>query len=88
MIKKLVWEGTFGGNFKDRRYAIELFERHNEEVKEYVPANRLLVYEVKEGWGPLCEFLEVEAPEDRPFPHLNDTDSFRKRVEQRFAGEI
>jgi hypothetical protein len=82
MIRKLVWEGTFGGSFEDRRYAIEVFERHNEEVKEHVPANRLLVYEVKEGWGPLCEFLQVEVPEDKPFPHLNDTNFFRNRVEQ------
>ena len=41
-----------------------------------MPADRLLVYEVKDGWGPLCEFLGVEAPEE-PFPHLNDTASFR-----------
>jgi hypothetical protein len=43
-----------------------------------------LVYEVKEGWEPLCDFLGVEAP-DKPFPHLNDTDTFRKMVRRRLA---
>jgi hypothetical protein len=59
---------------------IEAFKRWNDEVKQSVPAQRLLVYEVKEGWGPLCDFLGVEAPEDEPFPHLNGSESFRKMV--------
>ena len=78
-MNKIVWEDTFSGRFEDRRYAIEVFNRHNEEVKEYVPADRLLVYEVKDGWKPLCEFLDVEVPEGKPFPHLNDTATFRQR---------
>jgi Sulfotransferase domain len=76
---KLVWEQTFGGKFEDRRYAIGVFKRHNVEVKKRVPPERLLVYEVKEGWGPLCEFLGVAIPKDKPFPHLNDTEDFRQR---------
>ena len=76
MIDELIWERDFEGKFEDQEHAIETFERHNEEVKQRVPPERLLVYEVKEGWGPLCEFLGVEAP-DRPFPHLNDTEAFR-----------
>jgi hypothetical protein len=53
--------------------------RHNEEVMQHVPAEKLLVYEVGEGWGPLCEFLGVEVP-DEPFPHLNDSEVFRGRI--------
>jgi hypothetical protein len=79
MIVELVWERDFDGRFEDREHAIETFERHNEEVKQRVPAEKLLVYEVKEGWGPLCEFLGVEVP-DKPFPHLNDTEVFRERI--------
>ncbi|CAM9261276.1 unnamed protein product [Discosporangium mesarthrocarpum] len=44
--------------------------RHIEEVKATVPADKLLVYSVKEGWEPLCTFLEVPVP-DVPFPYLN-----------------
>jgi hypothetical protein len=67
----VIWDGTFDGRFEDKAYAIEVFERHNEEVKRRVPPDRLLVYEVKEGWGPLCEFLGVPEPQE-PFPRLND----------------
>jgi len=74
-VSELVWEGDLGGRFGDRGHAIETFERHNEEVERRVPPRRLLVYEVKQGWGPLCDFLGVEEP-DRPFPHLNDGEAF------------
>ena len=39
----------------------------------------MLVYEVKQGWGPLCEFLGVEEPE-KPFPHLNDAADMRRLI--------
>jgi hypothetical protein len=80
----LIWEETFGGNLEDRRHAIEVFERHNEEVKGRVPVERLLVYEIKEGWGPLCDFLGVEEP-DKPFPHLNDAHTFREVIRRRIT---
>jgi Sulfotransferase domain len=76
MINGLIWKGTFKGRFTDKEFALEVFRRHNEDVKSKVPADRLLVYEIKQGWGPLCDFLGVEVP-DEPMPHLNDTDSFR-----------
>ena len=79
LANEIVWDGTFDGRFEDRRYAIEVFERHNAEVRRRVPPDRLLVYEVKEGWSPLCEFLGVEEP-DAPFPHVNDTAEMRRRI--------
>ncbi|HZR39788.1 MAG TPA: sulfotransferase [Ktedonobacteraceae bacterium] len=75
MVNRLIWEGTFHGRFEEKGYAISVFNQHNEEVKSYVPPKKLLVYSVKEGWGPLCEFLGVPVP-DVPFPHLNDRASF------------
>jgi hypothetical protein len=85
MNDRLIWEDTFCGSLEDREHAIKVFERHNEEVKEGVPAEKLLVYEVNEGWGPLCEFLGVEVPKDKPFPHLNDTGTFRTMIRRRLA---
>jgi hypothetical protein len=79
MMKTLIWEGTFNGNFADKHYAIETFNQHIEEAKKYVPPEQLLVYDVKEGWEPLCAFLGVEVPRDKPFPHLNDRFSFNAR---------
>jgi hypothetical protein len=52
------------------------YERHNREVVEGVPADRLLVYDITEGWEPLCDFLGVPVP-DRPVPNLNDRQAFR-----------
>ena len=75
----IMWQGTFAGRFEDRSYAIETFRRHNERVRRRVPPERLLVYDVKEGWAPLCDFLGVEAP-DEPFLHLNDTREMRRRL--------
>ncbi|MGH8909421.1 MAG: sulfotransferase family protein [Egibacteraceae bacterium] len=81
VIDELVWNRTFNGAFEDRRHAIEIFERHNEEVKRHVPADQLLVYQPGDGWGPLCEFLGVEVPQGTPFPHLNDAETFRSRIQ-------
>ncbi|MCX6032700.1 MAG: sulfotransferase family protein [Chloroflexi bacterium] len=53
-----------------REPAIARFIQHNEEVKATIPADRLLVFEVKEGWEPLCKFLGAPVP-DEPFPHEN-----------------
>jgi len=53
--------------------------RYEERVKRDVPADRLLVWSVTEGWEPLCEFLEVDVP-DMPFPRLNDSKMFIDRV--------
>ena len=85
MNDRLIWEDTFGGSLEDRERAIKVFERHNEEVKERVPSDKLLVYEVKEGWEPLCKFLGVGVPNNKPFPHLNDTDTFRKMILKRLT---
>jgi len=51
------------------------FEKHNETVKALFPPSKLLVFQVKEGWGPLCEYLGVSAP-DEPFPRSNDRGEF------------
>jgi hypothetical protein len=80
MARDLASQKGFDGDVEDRRHMIEAFNRWNEGVKEFVPDDRLLVYEVKEGWDPLCAFLRVEAPKGKPFPHLNDSDSFRKLI--------
>ncbi|MGO9471351.1 MAG: sulfotransferase family protein [Isosphaeraceae bacterium] len=82
MIDRL-WDRMFRGRFEDRPFAIDAFNRHNEQVRRDVPADRLLVYEISQGWGPLCAFLGVPVPEVKPFPHLNDAAEFRARIERR-----
>jgi len=79
MINGVIWNGTFEGRFDDKEFALDVYNRHNEDVKSKVPADKLLVYEIKQGWEPLCEFLEVPVP-DTDMPHLNDATSFRAMV--------
>lgn len=54
-------------------------ERFNDEVKRTVPPDRLLVWSARDGWDPLCRFLELPVP-NMPFPHLNDSEAFGERV--------
>ena len=79
LADRLVWEDTFDGHFEDRDYAMEVFERHNDAVRRRVPPERLLVFDVREGWEPLCDFLGVEVPDD-PFPRLNEAREMRRRL--------
>jgi hypothetical protein len=79
MAKEIIFQGTFDGKFEDKDHAIGVFDRYNEEVQRRVPQEQLLVYEVKQGWSPLCEFLSVEEP-DKPFPHLNDAAEIRRLI--------
>jgi hypothetical protein len=82
MTRTIIWDGIFDGHVLDRNHAIDVFLRHNRAVQERVPADRLLVYNVQEGWEPLCAFLDVPVPGD-PFPRLNDTASFNERRQAR-----
>ncbi|HLX58932.1 MAG TPA: sulfotransferase [Ktedonobacteraceae bacterium] len=82
MVNAIIWQGTFDGKIEDKDYAIAVFLQHIEEVKRQVPAEKLLVYDVKEGWEPLCAFLGVEVPAGKAFPHLNDRENFVGRARQ------
>ena len=81
MIDRLVWEGegTFASGHAEPQQLIDTMIRHNREVEEVVPSERLLVWDVKEGWERLCEFLGVPVPQ-QPFPHVNDRTEVLNRV--------
>ena len=79
MNERLVWGGTFGGRFAERDHAVATFRCHEEEVRAALGPDRLLVFEVADGWEPLCAFLGVPVP-DRPFPRLNDAAEIRRRM--------
>lgn len=63
----------------DRDELVRAFKSHNDAVRETIPASRLLVFEVKEGWQPLCDFLDVPVP-DTEFPRTNHREEFWDRV--------
>jgi hypothetical protein len=79
MAQRLVLESFFAGRFGVADEAIQRFELHCQAVRAAIPAERLLVYEVAQGWAPLCTFLGVSVPNE-PFPLTNERESFRVRA--------
>lgn len=77
MARKVVFEQALGGNIDDPAQLTRLFESHIEKVKRTIPPERLLVYEVAQGWEPLCAFLGAPMP-DAPFPRVNEAKDFAK----------
>ena len=51
-----------------------------------VPAEKLLVFQVSQGWEPLCQFLDLPIP-DEPFPRANTRAQFVDLMQRRMAGE-
>jgi hypothetical protein len=75
----VIGNGVFGGRFNDRDHAIAVYEAHNAAVRATLPSERLLIYQVSEGWESLCAFLGVQLPTE-PFPRTNSTAEFRARI--------
>lgn len=65
----------FDGRLRDHDHVIDVFQRHNATVRQTISADRLLVYEVAEGWAPLCDFLGVPVP-NAPMPKVNSKEEF------------
>ena len=78
MAEKVIYR-LFDGRQNDRAHAIDVYRRHNETVRRVIPASRLLVYELAQGWEPLCGFLGVPVP-DVPMIKTNTRDQFIGRA--------
>ena len=75
MAHAIVAEQTFGGRCADKDVALEAFEKRQADVLSSIDAERLLVFEVSQGWEPLCEFLGVPVPGEA-FPRSNNREEF------------
>lgn len=62
---------TLGGDTGNREACIAAFRARRAEVEAEIAPERLLIFDVAEGWAPLCAFLGVPVP-DQPFPRSND----------------
>lgn len=86
LMRSAVHGRSFQGvDMRDKQQVIDAFNRHIEEVTRAVPTDRLLVYDLKQGWEPLCAFLGVDVP-DTEFPHLNDSATFHTTFGNRMRG--
>lgn len=82
LMRRMTWDertGVLAGDTSTDAGLAAVMNRWNDAVKRTVPAERLLVWDLRDGWEPLCGFLEVDVPEE-PLPRLNDTASFREGI--------
>ena len=81
--KRSMLESLFTNKFTldylDKDKAIAAYEKHNQFVKESVPADRLLIWNTTEGWEPICHALDLPVP-DTPFPKVNTRQQWQERV--------
>lgn len=72
---ELVTRQVFDERMTDRAHATRIFREHIAEVQSEIARERLLTFDLRDGWGPLCTFLEVDRP-DIPFPKTNSSKQF------------
>ena len=58
-------------NYLDRDTLLATYVNYNNKVQAAIPAERLLIFNVKQGWGPLCAYLGRPVPAGIPFPHVH-----------------
>lgn len=73
--RRLILERTFGNRQREKDHALKVYRRHQQLVLETVPPQRLLQYDIKDGWEPLCAFLDKPVP-DEQFPKVNERSTF------------
>ena len=84
MVFEVIWDGLFDGRMEDKDHVIGVYQAHNQNVKDRVPAEQLLVFESSQGWDPLCSLLGVPVPEET-YPRVNTTEDFQTMVKERMA---
>jgi hypothetical protein len=73
---ELIGPRVFHDRPDDREHCLAVYEANVAAVKEKVPAERLLIHELGDGWEPLCAHLDVPMP-DIPYPNSNSTSKFQ-----------
>jgi len=84
LLRRTIWD-TLDGRMGDRDFMVSYFERRNEEIRAAISSERLLVYEVAQGWQPLCDFLEVPVPAT-PFPRINTREETKELIAKMMSG--
>ncbi|KAI8098790.1 P-loop containing nucleoside triphosphate hydrolase protein [Halteromyces radiatus] len=83
-LSHITFNGKLGKHLEkpaDKEYMCQLFNDHTEQVKKTIPADRLLILHLGDGWEPLCRFLGKDIPNE-PYPHKNTTDDFLNEFEE------
>ena len=78
LMQRIIFD-TLDNRMHEREFMVSYFEKRTADIIASVPADRLLVFQVKEGWGPLCEFLGVPVP-DGDFPRVNSREETKQML--------
>ena len=83
-----VIKASFGSfNWKSTSLFKKKYREHNERVQAVIPKDKLLIYNVKQGWELLCEFLECDVP-DEEFPMENVASSATQGIISKLLEEM
>lgn len=84
MVQKTVYD-TMDNRMQDRDFMVSFFNKRSEEIISTIAPERILVYRVKEGWEPLCKFLDVPVPSSE-FPRINTRDETKELIANMTSG--
>ncbi|PKX95424.1 sulfotransferase family protein [Aspergillus novofumigatus IBT 16806] len=79
MARAIIRDGALQG-FSDKKAMIARYMKHIERVKKTIPSHRLLIFDAKDGWQPLCHFLNMSPPSGVSYPHSNRGGDFEARL--------
>lgn len=84
MIQKTIWD-MIDNRMQDRTYMVNFFKNRTSEIIDYIAPERLLVYQVNDGWEPLCTFLNIPVP-DTEFPRINSRNETKEMLANLITG--
>ena len=79
LVNDYLLEGFFAGAFTDKEQTLDRYARFYDELRATIPPHRRLEYDVRDGWDPLCTFLNTPVPAV-PFPRKNQRADFIAQV--------
>ena len=72
---KIIAQQTFASAMDDKTTVLSAYQKRIDDVKQVIPADRLLIFDVSDGWAPLCNFLNLPVT-DSDFPRSNSKNEF------------
>jgi len=78
MVQKTIWN-LMENRMQDRKHMVDFFTNRTSIIIDYIAPERLLVYQVSEGWEPLCTFLDLPVPNTN-FPRINSRDETKEML--------
>ena len=86
LLDNHLFKAFFAGTFPDKARTLAIVESYQQEVIDTIPADQLLIYEIADGWDPLCAFLDCPVP-DLEFPFKNKRGDFNAMIAKMLSGQ-